>query len=136
MGLVAGITGKASGMICRGNLRKALGLRGVLLMTTGAEDGRVKLGRLDGGIIRVRGLRSVARFAIHMRVLAGAFLVEDVRMAGFASLVAGEFNWPGRNFGYGISAVVAVPSEAFRDEKTSDDQEYQDAENEHPGQAE
>jgi hypothetical protein len=105
-------------------------------VTTGAEDGRVELGRLDGGIIRVRGLRPVARFAVHMRVLAGAFLVEDVRMAGFAGLMAGKFNWPGRDFGYGTSAVMAVLSKAFRDQKTPDSQEYQDPEYEHPGQAE
>jgi hypothetical protein len=105
-------------------------------MATGAEDGRVELGRLDGGIIRVRGLRSVARFAIHMRVLAGGFLVEDIRMAGLAGLMARELNGPGRDFGHGTSPVVAVLSKTFRDQETPDDEECQEAEHEDPSQAE
>jgi hypothetical protein len=50
--------------------------------------------------------------------------------------MACELDWPGRDFGHATSAVVAVLSKTLRDQKTTDNQEQQEAEHEHPGQAE
>jgi hypothetical protein len=56
-----------------------------------------------------------------MRMLAVFFLVEHVCMAGFAGLVAGEFNGADSNFGNRIAAIVPVLSEALRDYRVPDD---------------
>jgi hypothetical protein len=137
MGLVAGVASEASGVLCSDDLGKVFRLRAVCLVATGAEYCRIEFGGFYGsGIIRVLGQRSVAGFAIHLRMLTEVFLVKDVDMAGLAGLMAGEFNRPGRDFGHCISAVVPVLSKTFRDQETTDKQEYKETEHENPSQAE
>ena len=90
-------------MFCRSHLWKPFGLRRVGFVAAGAEYGRIEFVRFHGPwVIRVQGQRSVARFAIHMRMLAVFFLIEDVCMAGFTALVAGEFDGANSNFGYAL----------------------------------
>jgi hypothetical protein len=60
-------------------------------------------------------------------VLAVLFLVEDVDMAGLASLMAREVDGPGGGFGHRVPAVMPVFSEAFWDQEAADDQEQDDA---------
>ncbi len=81
------------------------------------------------------GQRSVAGLAIDVGVLTLGFLVEDVRVTGFAALVAGEVHWPGGNFGNSISAIVSVLSETLWDEKTTDEQKEEQAGKEDSSQA-
>ena len=91
-------------------------------MTASAEYSRIKFARLHGPrVIRVHGQRSMTRLAIHMRMLAIIFLIEDVCMAGFTALVAREFDGSDCNFGYRAAAIVSVLSEAFRDHRVPDD---------------
>ena len=76
------------------------------------------------------GQRSMARFAIHVRVLAIFFLFEDVGMAAFAALVPGEIDRPGCDFRQCIAAIVPILSKTFWDQKTTEDQEQEDARDE------
>lgn len=134
---MACVTSETSGVIRSGDLGKALRLRGVRLVATGAQYGRIEFGGFyRGGIVRVLGQRSVAGLAIHLRMPASVFLVKDVDMAGLAGLMASELNRPGRDFGHCISAVVPVLSKTFRDQKAPHGEKYQQAEHEHPSQAE
>ena len=121
MRLVAGITGQAGGVFCRSHLRKSLGFRCVCFVATGAEYGRIELVRLHGRVIRVRGQCSVARLAIHMRMLAIFLLIEDVCMTSFTALVASESDGSDSNFGYRATAIVPVLTEAFRDHRVPDE---------------
>ena len=115
-------------MIGGNNLRKGLGLRRIRLMAADAEYGRIEFfGGHGSRIIRVLGKRSVAGLAIHVRVLAIFFLLENVGVAAFAGLMAGKINWTSGNFRQSIAPVVAVLSEAFWDEKAPDHEEQQDA---------
>jgi hypothetical protein len=104
-------------------------------MAAGAEYGRIELVRLHGRVIRVRGQCSVARLAIHMRMLAIFLLIEDVGMAGFTALVASESDGSDSNFGYRVAAIVPVLSEAFRDHRVPDDEKQEQAGNEDPCQS-
>ena len=84
-------------MICRRHLRKVLRLGAVGFVATGANDGRVELRRYNGrGIVGMLGLSSVAGFAGHNDVLALLLLIDHVRVAGLAGVVAGEGNRAGR----------------------------------------
>jgi hypothetical protein len=69
-------------------------------------------------------------------MLAMLFLVEDVGMAALASLMAGEVDGPRGDFGYRISAVVPVFSEAFGNQGTAEDQEQEEARDKNCGQTE
>ncbi len=64
-------------------------------------------------VVRMLGQRSVAGFAIHVRVLAILLLLKDVGMAGFAGLVAGEIHGPGRDFRHCVAAVVPILARNF-----------------------
>ena len=122
MRLVAGITGQAGGVFCRSHLRKSFGFRCVCFVAAGAEYRCIEFVWFHGPrVIRVHGQRPVARFAIHMRMLAIFFLIEDICMAGFTALVASEFDGANSNFGYGVATIVPVLSEAFRDHRVPND---------------
>ena len=62
--------------------------------------------------------------------LPSFLLLEHVGMAGFAGLMAGEIDRPGRDFGKRVAAVVSVLPKAFRHQEASDDQEQKHAGNE------
>lgn len=136
MRLVAGITGQARGVFRRSHLRKSFGFRSVCFVAAGAEYGCIEFVWLHGPrVIRMHGQRPVARFAIHMRMLAIFLLVQHVCMAGFAGLMPGEFNGADSNFGNRVPAIVPVLSEAFRDYRVPDDQKQEYANEEDPRQS-
>ncbi len=99
MRLVAGIAGKSGGVFRGSDLRETPGLGRVGLMAADAEYGGIELGGYHRSrVVGVVGQRSVTGFAIHMRMLAILFLVDNVGMASFASLVAGKIDGPGGDF--------------------------------------
>ena len=107
-------------MFCRGHLRKCLGLGGVRFVAADAEGGCVQLGRLNrAGILDVVGQRSVASFTVDVSVPPVLLFLEDIGVAGFASLVAGKMGCPGSNFSDSFAAVVAVLSETARDQEAA-----------------
>lgn len=89
-------------------------------MTLDTKFRRIKLRGLNRGIVRVLRKRTMAGFAIDVGVLAGLLHLEDVRMAGFAGIVAGEVDGTGSNFSNGGSTVVAVLPEALRHHEVPD----------------
>lgn len=118
-------------MIGGSNLRKGLRLRRVGLMAAYAEHGCVQFFRRHGSrIVRVLGQRSVARFAIYVRVLAILLFFEDVGVAAFASLVPRVIDRPGCDFGQRVAPIVPILSETFWDQKPPEDQEQEDARDE------
>ena len=134
---MAGFAGKAVGVVDRDNLREVSGLGRIRLVAADAEDRGIKPGRGQGsGIIRVPGQRPMAGFAIHVSVLATLFLVEDIGMAGFTGLMAGEIEWPGGDFGQRIAAIVSVLSETAGHHKASDNQKQDYARDEQSCQSE
>jgi len=77
---------------------------------------------------------TVARFAIYVRVPAVFLLVENVRVAGFASLMAGEVDGTGSDVGQRVPAIVAVLSKALRNHEAADSQKNEHAEQEDSGE--
>ena len=57
------------------------------------------------------GERAMASLTGDCDVLAGLLLVQDVRVAGFAGLMAGVNNGFRRNLGYGSSSEVSILAE-------------------------
>ena len=115
-------------MVRGNNLRKGLRLGRVGLVAADAEYGRIQLFRgHGGGIIRVPGQRSVARFAVDVRVFSVFLLLQDVSMAAFARLVAREIGWPGGDLRQCVAAIVPVLSKTLWDQERAEDQEEQDA---------
>jgi len=110
------------------DLRETPWLGGIGLMATDTEDGGVEFGRLHGGgIVGVFCQWSVAGFTVHVRVPAVFFLVENVGVAGFASLVAGIVDGAGGELGQSVPAVVAVLSKTARNQKAADAKKREDA---------
>lgn len=134
---MAGIAGKAVGVIRRNNLRKRFRLGRVGLMTADTEYGRVEFGGRHGTrIIRMFRQRAVAGLTIHMRMPAIFLFVEHIDVTGLAGLMAGEVDGPGRDFGECVAAIMAVLPKALRHHKTPNDQEEEDASEENPRQPE
>ncbi len=65
----------------------------------------------------------VARLAGDHHVLALLFLIDDIRMAAFADVVAGKGNGPGSSFRNRGAAVVTVLSKAARYDRLAQDDE-------------
>jgi len=83
-----------------GNLREAFGLGRISLMAANAKNCSIEFsGSFGGRIVGVLGQSPVAGLAINVRVLAGLLLVEYIGVAGLASLMTGEMDWPGRDLG-------------------------------------
>lgn len=115
-------------MIAGGYLRKRPGLGRIGFMATDTKRGRVEFGGNQGSwVICVTGQRTVASLAIHMRVLAGLFLFEDIRMAAFASLVPGKLNRPGGNIRDSIAAIMPILSKTPGDQIPAHGEEEQEA---------
>lgn len=134
---MAGIAGKSVGVVGGNDLRETLGLGRVRLMAAHAEHGRIEFGgRHRAGIVGVFGQRTVAGFAIYVRVLAISLLLEHVGMAGFAGFVAGEIDRPGCDFRERVAAIVSVFAETLRHQKASEDQKQEYAGSEHSCQPE
>ncbi len=92
-------------------------------MADRTQKGGIEFGGLQGWIVRVLCQRPVAGLAIQERVLALRLLIQDIRVAGFAALVAGEVNRPGGEVGQGLAAIVPVLSETLGDQKPPNGQE-------------
>ena len=136
MGLVAGVAGNASGVICGCDLRKGFGLGAVGFVAAGADDGGVELGRFDGGgIVGMPGLSSVAGFAGNDDVLALLLLFHDVGVAGLAHVVAGMGDGAGRGFGDGGAAIMSVLAEAARDNRATQKKECHQSDGHNGGEA-
>ena len=137
MRLMTGITSKTARVVGRNDLRKRLRLCGIRLVAADAQHSRIELGRSHRGwIVRVLGLRPVAGFAIHMRVLAIFLLIEHVCMAAFAGVMAGIINGPRGNFRERVPAVVPVFAETLRYQKSPDNQKEEHAGGEYARQTE
>jgi hypothetical protein len=74
----------------------------------------------------------MAGFAIHVRVLALALLVGNIRMAGFAGLVSGKLCRVRRNFTDGGGPIVTVLPKARWDHEVADHQEHDECEDKKP----
>jgi hypothetical protein len=72
----------------------------------------------------VLGLRSVARFAIYVRMLALAFLIRHIDMASFAGFVSGKPDGMGGNIANRGGAIVAILAKCFGNHKVANHQEY------------
>jgi hypothetical protein len=106
---MAGIAGEASGVIGCSNLRKALRFGAVGLVTARTHQGCVQLlGLHRTGVVRVLGQGSVASLASNHHMLAKFFLIQHVGMAGFAGIVPGKRNRPGRDLADRRPSIVAV----------------------------
>jgi len=79
---------------------------------------------------------SVACFAVHVSMLAFALHIEHLAVASFASLVAGELDWPGCNLADGRAAIVPILSKAPRNDVVSNDKEDDERENEESRESE
>ena len=124
---MASIAGKPSGVLCRGNLRKAFRFSAVGLVTAGTQDCRIQLlGQHRTGIVRMLRQRPVAGFARYNHMLAKLFLLHDVGVAGFTGLVPGKRNRPGRDLAYRRASIVAVLPKTVRYDGGPQDHESQD----------
>jgi hypothetical protein len=78
------------------------------------------------------GLRSVAGFAVHMRMFAGLLYVGDVRVASLARVVASELDGMRGDFADGGSTIVPILPKALGDNEMAHHQKHQKGENEKP----
>lgn len=78
----------------------------------------------------------MTRLAVHMRVLALAFDIENIGMAGLASLVTGKLHRAGCNLTDRIAAIVPVLPEAARNHVMSNDKKNDEGENEESRESE
>ena len=100
-------------MVRGGDLRKAFRLGGIRLVTADAQYGRVELRGLHRRVIGMLRQWSVTRLAVDLRMPAALLLLQDIRVAAFAGLMAGEVHGPGSNLADRISAIVTVLSETL-----------------------
>ena len=128
MRLVAGFAGDASGVLLGVDLREVFRLGRAGRMAADAEDSGVEFGRGDRRIVGVLGQRSVAGFAVDVRVLAVLLRVQNVRVAGFARIVAREVDGTGGHLRDRVPAVVPIFPKALRDNKVPDYEKYDEKE--------
>ena len=125
---VAAIAGQALGMFGRDDRGKPFWLGGVGFMAASAENRGIGHNGFYGrGVLGMFGLRTVAGLAIDVRVFAGRLNSKDIGMAGFAGFVTGVDDGESGNFGHGVGAVVAVLTEAFRDEPCAEAEKENDS---------
>ena len=96
-------------------------------MTLRAEHRRVRLGRNDGEVHGVLGLRAMASLASDAGMFARSLLPGDIDVAGFAGLVPGMDDRQRRNLRNRIAAVMPIFAKAVRDEVGSQAKERQHA---------
>ncbi len=104
------------------DLGKGPGSGGADGMAAHAERSDIGFAGIDGRIGSVVRQRTVAGFAVHVRVHATGFGLGDVAVAGFAGLVAGEVQRPVSDFGDSRAAVMSVLPKAVRDHHRADHQ--------------
>jgi hypothetical protein len=78
----------------------------------------------------------MASLAVHMRVLALAFHIQNICMAGLASLVTGKLHGSSRNLADGRTAIVSILSEALWNHEVSNHKKDNKSENEESRESE
>jgi hypothetical protein len=121
-------------MIRGSDLREAFRLGGVCLVAADAQYSRVEFRGLNRRVIGVFRQWSVTRLAVDLHVAATPLLLQNVRMAAFADLVAGEIHGSGGNLADGISTVVSILSKTLRHQELTHSQKQQAADNENRSQ--
>jgi hypothetical protein len=138
VGLMAGVAEHAARVFSRMDLWEVLGFRGVLFMAAAAEAGHIgefglERGRVIG--LGMSGLRTVAGFARYVGVTPGSadfgliFVTED------AGVLPGIGDGTRADQIEGGGPVVAVFTEAFRDDGGADDEEESKDGEENQGRA-
>ena len=74
--------------------------------------------------------RSVACFAVHMRVLALALRIENIGVTRLAGLMSGKLHRTACNFTDRIAPIVPILPEAGGNHVMSDDEKNDEGENE------
>ena len=134
---MAGVAKLPPGVFLSVYLRKALGLGNIFGVTTNAKMGDVRLLRGQAcGVIGVLGERPVAGFTVDVGVNAFGFGVGDIGMAAFAGLVAGVSKGTRRDLADGVTTVVTIAPETFRNEGAAKDQEEDQTQDENTGHTE
>jgi len=124
-------------MVSRDNLRKRHRLGGVGLVAANAQHSRIELsGRHRRRVVRVFCQRTMARFATDVRMFTIFLLIENVGVAALAGGVTCIIHRPRRNFRQRISAIVPVFAKTSGNQKSSNDQEEQQARGKYPKQPE
>jgi len=119
MRLMADSAHQSAGMTFGIHLREPLRFGRTSFMTLRAKHGRVRLGRYDGEILGVLGLRAMASLAGDSGMFAFGLLLEDIDVAGFTGLVPGVDDGQRRNLRNSVAAVMPIFPKAVRDEKGS-----------------
>src|ERR1035438_4288271 len=125
VGLMARVTKRAAGMLRGDHLRKVLGLGGVLFVAAPAEIGNIGQGRLMRRRVVGVGmgrLRTVARFAGDMGVLAGGARLGLLVVAHHAGVLAGERDGVLADDVERRCVIVTVLAESLRDQRGADQQ--------------
>lgn len=130
MRLVAGCTGNALGMVGRDDLGEPFRPGAVRFVAARAQYSWIRKNGLDARIFGVPGERSVTGLAVYVGMLAGFLLLENVHVARFAGLVSGVRDGKTGHVGEGVSAIMAVFSEAPGDEIRADCEECKDSQQE------
>jgi len=64
-------------------------------------------------------LRSVAGFAVHMRMLARLLHIENIGVAGFAGVMTGIVHWARPNLPDRSRTIVSIAAKGLRNDMTS-----------------
>src|SRR5262249_26267419 len=90
---VTGVASQSAGMLLRLHLRKMFWLGGIRFVATHAQLRDIRPSGLNlHRIVRVLRLRSVARLAVHSRVLALALYFQHILVTRFAGVMPSEGN--------------------------------------------
>jgi hypothetical protein len=133
---VAGLAGKAAGVLVGVDLGEAGRLGGAGRMTSDADDGGIEFGGHDRGVVGVILQRTMTSLAVDMLMFARLLGFGDVGMAGLAGGVPGEVEGLGRDLCDGGSTVVPILAEAFGDDEVANHQEDSEGDDEQEGKPE
>ena len=115
MRLMTGLAGNAIGVIGGIHLWESFRLCRTRRVASRAKDRRVRFQRRNRcWIFRMLCQWTVAGLAVHMRVLALGFHIQNIAVARLASLVTGELHGSSSNLADGRTAIVSILSEALR----------------------
>jgi len=116
---MADIADQSAGMIFGIHLGEPLRFGRTSFMALRAKHGRVRLGRHDGEVLGVLGLRAMASLAGDPGMLAFGLFLEDIDVAGFTGLVPGVDHGQRRNLRDRVPPVMPIFPEAVGNEDRS-----------------
>lgn len=120
---MAAIADQPSGVLRGCHLRKSLGLRRVLLVTARAEDSHIRQRRFTAPrIVRVSGLRTMARLAGNMRVPARRARFGLIVVTQDALRLPREGEWTRANHIQRRRTIMAVLAEGLRNHRVPNQQ--------------